>query len=641
MAFNKETQTPLNAQQERAVSSNNERVLVLAGAGTGKTQTLTKRIIRLLNEGIDGEKILAVTFTNKAAGEIKDRVVAGNTNGTDVMIGTFHGICNNMIRAHHFELGLSPYYQIIDSKEQRDLIKEIVAEDKDMLSVDEYQDISNAHIVKLSYSKIMEMKEAGIMPDSASNPIDVDWDLVEIYKRYEGKKEVGGLLDFADLLILGVKLLKIEEIQKKFNSIIEHMLVDEFQDTNSIQMEWIRLLNCKNLFVVGDDDQSIYKFRGADVSHILNFPDNYDNPEVIYLEENYRSSENILTVANNLISFNQTRHEKKLWTAKEGGELVNIKQYSSSHDEAKSVIKKISSLINSGVCEADIAIIYRANYLSRNFEKPLARLGIPYKITGGVGFWQRKEIKDVLSYLVFYSNKKNHLALERCCGFPTRGIGKKTISRVREYSYENNRDLLEATREMASAKLLKGKAKGSLVKLVELFDDFEHSSISDMITEVIEFTGCHSIYSSEDDKERLDNLNELIAAAIEFENEDISLEDFLSNTSLLGSVDDSGDHDCVNLTTAHSSKGLEFPFVFIIGMEEGVFPSARALESIEDIEEERRLGYVSITRAKKELFISHASTRTVGGDFNKRMFASRFILEMGEDGVKSEKKLWY
>jgi len=194
---------------------------------------------------------------------------------------------------------------------------------------------------------------------------------------------------------------------------------------------------------------------------------------------------------------------------------------------------------------------------------------------------------------------------------------------------------------MASAKLLKGKAKGSLVKLVELFDDFEHSSISDMITEVIEFTGCHSIYSSEDDKERLDNLNELIAAAIEFENEDISLEDFLSNTSLLGSVDDSGDHDCVNLTTAHSSKGLEFPFVFIIGMEEGVFPSARALESIEDIEEERRLGYVSITRAKKELFISHASTRTVGGDFNKRMFASRFILEMGEDGVKSEKKLWY
>lgn len=641
MPFNEENSVKLNQQQQQAIASNNKRVLVLAGAGTGKTQTLTSRIIRLLDEDTPASSILAVTFTNKAAGEIKERVLAKNQQGSGVMIGTFHGICNNMIRAHYFELGLSPYYQIIDAKEQKELIKQIVGEEKDLLEVDESQDIANAHIVKMSYSKIMDWKEAGVIPDVALNPADVDWDLVAIYKRYEGKKDLGGMLDFTDLLILGIKLLKIDDIQRKYNSVLEHMLVDEFQDTNAMQMEWIKLMNCENLFVVGDDDQSIYKFRGADVSNILDFPSNYESPEVVYLEENYRSSKNIITVANSLIGYNQTRHEKELWTMAESGSLVSIKQYNSAHEEAKMVVEKIRSLIASGTPESDIAIIYRANYLSRNFEKPLAKYGIPYRITGGVGFWQRKEIKDVLAYLVFYSNPNNHLALERCCSFPTRGIGKKTIMKVRDYAQSNNTNLLDAITLMGNEKILKGKAKNGLVALSDLINEFSDKNISEIVTDVINFTGCHSIYSSEDDKDRLDNLNELVAAAIEFENDDVDLIEFLANTSLLGSVDDTGDGNCINLTTAHSSKGLEFPVVFLIAMEDGVFPSSRSLESIEDIEEERRLGYVSITRAKEHLFISHSSSRTVGGDFNKRMFASRFILEMGDESITKEKSLWY
>lgn len=640
MSFDKEKNNQLNNQQACAVNSNNDRILVLAGAGTGKTHTLTSRIVRLLNSGVDAEQIIAVTFTNKAANEIKDRVIEANSLGEGVTIGTFHGVCNSMIRANSFDLGLNPYYQIIDSKEQKDLIKQIVDEEKDELEVDEYQDISNSHIVKASLSKIMTLKENGIPPDEATNPIDVDWDLIEIYKKYEKKKSSGGMLDFADLLILGVKLLKIEDIQRKYNSILKHMLIDEFQDTNAIQMEWIKLLNISNLFVVGDDDQSIYKFRGADINNILDFPKNYSSPEVVYLEENYRSSGNILNVANSLISYNQTRHEKKLWTNAKDGKLVKVSQYNSSHDEATKVVSKIKELLNNGVSESDIAIIYRANYLSRNFEKPLAKHGIPYRITGGVGFWQRKEIKDVLSYVSFYSNKDNHLALERCCSFPTRGIGKKTIFKIRSYALENKTNLLQAIKEMTNNNIIKGKAKTGLSSLHNLINGFNKKSISEIIIEIIDFTDCQSIYAGEEEKERLDNLNELVAASIEFENDGVDINEFLSNTALLGSVDDSGDNNSINLTTAHSSKGLEFPVVFLIGMEDGIFPSSRSLSAIEDIEEERRLGYVSLTRSKEELYISYANTRTVGGEFNKRMHQSRFIDELGDEAIEKTSSLW-
>lgn len=628
----------LNRQQQRAILSENNNILVLAGAGTGKTSTLTGRISKLIENGVNPQNILAVTFTNKAATEIKDRVsdmVSDDVSICKLTVGTFHGVCNSMLRENYGELGLSPYYQIIDASDQKNIIKTIVAENKELLEIDNSLDLKDSHIVNISLTKISRMKEDGITYKTARNSSDVDWDLVKIFELYEQTKFASSLLDFADLLILAVKLLQIDYIQEEYSKRWQHMLVDEFQDTNKIQIEWIDLIKSKNLFVVGDDDQSIYKFRGADIRNILSFGDKYSNPDIIYLEENYRSTSSILDVANSLIDFNVNRHQKSLWTKIAAGDPVEMDIYNSGSQEANKVINKIRKIISSGVSPSEIAIIYRANYLSRLLEKPLMKYGISYQITGGVGFWQRMEIKDVLSYLMLANNPMNFIALERSLKFPSRGIGNKTIQKIIDCSKDNSINLIEAVEFCLSNKLIKGKAGKSLSSYYQLINDIVNAGIYESILNVINSINISNIYSNEEDADRLDNVNELLAAAIEFEEAGSDINVFLSNATLLGSADNSSTDDCVNLTTAHSAKGLEFEFVFLIAMEDGGFPSSRSLNDADDIEEERRLCYVAITRAKTKLNVSYSKTRTSGGSFNKPTHVSRFLEEIDPSLLKT------
>ena len=633
----------LNREQREAVLGRQNNILVLAGAGTGKTTTLAKRIGRLVMDGVDPMQIMAVTFTNKASIEIRERVASvlpANENLHSLLIGTFHGICNRMIRSNYSELGLSPNYQIIDSKEQKDIIKNIVKNNSDILEMDTSVEIKDSHIVNLSLSKISRMKEDGIRWEDAQNPVDVDWNLVGIFKLYEAIKSASGFLDFTDLLIYGVKLLENEKIGGYYSELYEHLLVDEFQDTNKLQMRWIKLLNPINLFVVGDDDQSIYKFRGAEIKNILGFVDNYNDAKVISLEQNYRSTPEILSVANAIIDYNEYRHYKELWTDNEGGEAVKVMKCVSGNDESKKVIKRITRLLNMGEDPSEIAIIYRANHLSRLFEKPLMREGIGYQITGGIGFWQRKEIKDVLSYFAIIMNNNNHIALERSLKYPSRGIGQKTIEKIINYAEEGSITYFEAVDKMVESGKITGKGKKTIVEYMDIIRSCENLGIADTLKAIIDGVDINQIYKHEDDKERLDNINELLAAGIEAEDDGISKIDFLSNASLLGSVDDkSREGKNINLTTIHSAKGLEFKYVFLVGMEDGTFPSSRSLGSQEDIEEERRLCYVGVTRAKKELVMSHAMTRTAGGSFNKPCYKSRFLAEIPDKLIKKVKSV--
>jgi len=636
--------TKLNSQQIKAVNSLKDRVLVLAGAGTGKTSTLVSRIINEIHNGIPPSEIVALTFTNKAANEIKERVANELTDQrliADLTVGTFHGVANRMIRDNYEVLALNPYYQIIDASEQKKIIKEIVSENKDLLDVDDFEDVKDSHIVKISFLKISSMKEAGITYDQAQNPPDVDWDLVKIFELYEQKKYLASLLDFADILILCVKLLENEKVRSNYENRWTSMLIDEFQDTNRIQMRWINLINSRKLFVVGDDDQSIYKFRGADIENILQFEDTQKDPDIIYLEENYRSTKSILSVANSIISYNEVRHEKSLWTNNPTGKEVYVDKYNSAMQESTKVVERIDDLVMSGVSQSSIAVIYRANYLSRLLEKPLMRLGINYKITGGTGFWQRAEIKDVLSYLMVATNRDNHIALERSLKFPRRGVGAKTIQKIVNFSTENKLHLIDSINKMIEDKIIKGKVAISLKEYTGIIESLDFLGVSESVSTLLRAIKIRNIFSDESDIERLDNINELLAASIEFEQESGDLNHFLANASLMGSVDDKNATDAVSLTTAHSSKGLEYDYVFIIGVEEGIFPSSRSISTKEDIEEERRLCYVAITRAKKELRISHAKTRTQGGDFNKPAYESRFIVEIDPDLIKIKNYSFY
>jgi DNA helicase-2/ATP-dependent DNA helicase PcrA len=633
----------LNKEQKKAVLGQENNILVLAGAGTGKTTTLAKRIARLIMDGVDPMQIMAVTFTNKASKEIRERVASvlpTNENIHDLLIGTFHGICNRMIRANYSELGLSPSYQIIDANEQKDIIKKIVKNNNEILEIDGSLEIKDSHIVNLSLSKISRMKEDGVSWENAKNPPDVDWNLVAIFKLYETIKNASGFLDFTDLLIYGVKLLENKKIGEHYSDLYEYLLVDEFQDTNKLQMRWIKLLNPENLFVVGDDDQSIYKFRGAEIKNILGFVDNYKGAKIISLEQNYRSTPEILSVANAIIDYNEFRHYKELWTDNESGDIVKVMKCVSGNDESKKVIKRISKLLSQGEDPSEIAIIYRANHLSRLFEKPLMREGIGYQITGGIGFWQRKEIKDVLSYFAIIMNNKNHIALERSLKYPSRGIGQKTIEKIINFAEEESITYFDAIDKMTENGKITGKGKKTIIDYMNIIRACDDMGIADTLKTIIDGVDVNQIYKHEDDKERLDNINELLAAGIEAEDDGISKEDFLSNASLLGSIDDkSREGKNINLTTVHSAKGLEFKYVFLVGMEDGTFPSNRSLGSQEDIEEERRLCYVGATRAKKELVMSHAMTRTAGGSFNKPCYKSRFLAEIPDKLIKKVKSV--
>jgi DNA helicase-2/ATP-dependent DNA helicase PcrA len=614
----------LNPEQKKAVESERGKILVLAGAGTGKTRTLTARIAYLISRGVGRDHILGVTFTNKAAQEIKERVEADCGAGDFRYLGTFHGVCNKILRLYGYLVGLDSNYQIMDTSESRQLIKKITDDNWEDLQIDPSIDISKKELINKSSKIISDHLESGLGWEKYENDSYVDWDMKGLFKIYQEIKSKRGLLDFSDLINLCIKLLKENsDIKKKFNDKFEHVLVDEFQDTNKIQMEWLELISNKNLFVVGDDDQSIYGFRGADISNILNFPKNNSGCQIIKLEENYRSSGNILEYANKLIDYNETRHEKKLWTGADSGRVVNIVGNKNSYEESLYVINDIQRLVVSGVELEDIAVLYRANYLSRNIEKALMTEGMPYNIIGGIGFWQRAEIKNILSYLYFSNNKNNIISFMRSVSFPARGVGKKTIDKIVMKAEDDKINYIEAILALIESKALKGKQKQQLVKYMDLIDSINTMGISESIEYIENDINIEGIYKDDDDK--LGYCAELIKAGEEFEMEGGDLNDFLANSSLLGSVDSSS-YKGVNLSTVHSSKGLEFEHVFIIAFEDGIFPSSRSIDQGE-IEEERRLAYVAVTRAKKTLAITYCRNRGFG-NYSDPMIKSRFIDEV-------------
>lgn len=628
----------LNDRQKEAVLHTEGPLLILAGAGSGKTRVLTHRIAYLVEEkGIFPGNILAITFTNKAANEMKERVdnlLDGNID--DIWMGTFHSVCVRILRRNIDKIGYDRSFSIYDRDDQITVVKECI---KDLnLSKDMYKERS-------VLSVISSLKDKMTDPDTYINQNYSDYysrNVGEIYALYEKKLKANNALDFDDLIIKTVELLKsnpdvLDYYQKKF----KYIFVDEFQDTNKIQYKLVKLISerYRNICVVGDDDQSIYGWRGADISNILDFEKDFPNTKIIKLEQNYRSTKNILNVANHVIKNNSSRKEKKLWTDNEEGNQVVVESLLDSEEEAYFVANKVEELIKEGYKPSDFAILYRTNAQSRTFEEIFMRKSIPYKIVGGLRFYDRKEIKDIIAYLKLIQNPVDDISLKRIINVPKRGIGNATLEKIEEYANEAGESIYSTLLNVEKVPNLSTRAKNNLKSFVDMINKFmamsEVMGLKEFLEEVVYGIGYIKELEEEASIEaqtRLDNIKEFISVAIDFEVRypEGSLEDFLATISLLSDVDKTEDIDnSVTLLTVHSAKGLEFPIVFMVGMEEGLFPISRALDDETELEEERRLCYVAITRAEKSLFITHAKLRTIYGNTNYSL-PSRFISEIPE-----------
>ena len=637
----------LNDRQKEAVLHTEGPLLILAGAGSGKTRVLTHRIAYLIEEkGIFPGNILAITFTNKAANEMKERV-AGLLDGdiNNIWMGTFHSICVRILRRDIDKIGFERSFSIYDRDDQITLVKECIKEinlDKDM-----YKE-------RVVLSIISSLKDSMTKPDTYINQNYDDYykrNVGEIYALYEKKLKGNNALDFDDLIIKTVELFKtnptiLEYYQNKFR----YIFVDEYQDTNKIQYEFIRLLSGKrkNLCVVGDDDQSIYKFRGADITNILNFEKDFPNTKIIKLEQNYRSTQNILDVANHVIKNNYERKDKKLWTANEEGSQVVVENVVDSDEEAYFVANKMEELMTEGYKPSDFAILYRTNAQSRSFEEVFMRRNISYKLVGGLRFYDRREIKDIIAYLKLIQNPVDDVSLKRIINVPKRGIGNVTMERIEEYANKTGESLYSAILSVDEIPKLSKRATDNLKKFADMINNFfamkEVMDLKEFIEKIIYDTGYIKELEEEgsiESRTRLDNIREFISVAVDFEvtNPDGTLEDFLANISLLSDVDKTADvDDSVTLLTVHSAKGLEFPVVFMVGMEEGLFPISRALNNESELEEERRLCYVAITRAERLLYITYAKIRTIYGNTNYTL-PSRFIDEIPENLVATSAEI--
>ncbi|MCF6462939.1 DNA helicase PcrA [Clostridium sp. Cult1] len=628
----------LNDRQKEAVLHTEGPLLILAGAGSGKTRVLTHRIAYLVEEkGIFPGNILAITFTNKAANEMKERVdnlLDGNID--DIWMGTFHSVCVRILRRNIDKIGYDRSFSIYDRDDQITVVKECI---KDLnLSKDMYKERSVLSVISSLKDKMTE-------PDTYINQNYSDYysrNVGEIYALYEKKLKANNALDFDDLIIKTVELLKsnpdvLDYYQKKF----KYIFVDEFQDTNKIQYKLVKLISerYRNICVVGDDDQSIYGWRGADISNILDFEKDFPNTKIIKLEQNYRSTKNILNVANHVIKNNSSRKEKKLWTDNEEGNQVVVESLLDSEEEAYFVANKVEELIKEGYKPSDFAILYRTNAQSRTFEEIFMRKSIPYKIVGGLRFYDRKEIKDIIAYLKLIQNPVDDISLKRIINVPKRGIGNATLEKIEEYANEAGESIYSTLLNVEKVPNLSTRAKNNLKSFVDMINKFmamsEVMGLKEFLEEVVYGIGYIKELEEEASIEaqtRLDNIKEFISVAIDFEVRypEGSLEDFLATISLLSDVDKTEDIDnSVTLLTVHSAKGLEFPIVFMVGMEEGLFPISRALDDETELEEERRLCYVAITRAEKSLFITHAKLRTIYGNTNYSL-PSRFISEIPE-----------
>lgn len=615
----------LNEHQIDSVCYEKGPLLVLAGAGTGKTRVITHRIAYLIkNCGVSPEKIMAVTFTNKASDEMRKRVyeLVGRS-AEDIWLGTFHSIALKILRIESANAGLKNGFSVMDQDDRLSLIKNILRK----LNIDSKKYPPKAYLCMISDFK-NSLNYADKIP-----PISDYHMFSEVFDAYCNNMQFLNMVDFDDMVSLVVRMFrKNKTINEYYQMLFEHVLVDEYQDTNALQFIFLKLLTgtCGNICAVGDDDQSIYGWRGADINNILDFEKHFENTKVIKLTTNYRSHNGILISANNLIRNNQFRKGKDLTAIKEIDGEVLINKFYDEQEEAKWVSSKISKLSSEGVSYKDIAILYRTNAQSRNFEVELNRSKIPYKVIGSIGFYQRKEIKDILSYLRVYDNPFDFQSFIRSMKNPPRGIGETTLERIISYATKNNTDIISSLKE--NIENFSVKQRSSFDIYLSIFSDLKNISlVSEMIEYIIAKTNYLEYLKqfeevSTADKRTL-NLEELLNSAISMEEKsELSLNDFLSNITLVTVADDKME-DAVNVMTVHSAKGLEFDTVFLTGMEDGLFPLFSSFDEIKMMEEERRLCYVGVTRAKRNLYITHTSSRL---SYGKRNYSepSRFLGEL-------------
>ncbi|WP_075505847.1 ATP-dependent helicase [Candidatus Pelagibacter communis] len=633
--INREYLNGLNEAQKDAVMHLDGPLLIVAGAGSGKTKVLTSRIANIIKEKkAFPNQILAVTFTNKAAKEMQNRVskILGSAAVGLSWLGTFHSICAKLLRKHASAAKLNSNFTIIDTDDQIRLIKNICkAENIDI------KQLSPRFILAI----IDRWKNKGFYPGEVIiNKKDIyEKTVLPLYKIYQQKLTDLNSCDFGDLILHTVKILEFnQDIREIYSKNFKYILVDEYQDTNFIQSKWLNLLSekNKNICCVGDDDQSIYSWRGAEIKNFLEFDQVYENTKVIRLEQNYRSSQNILSVASNLISNNQNRVGKKLITTMEEGDLVQLNCFKNGKDEAVGVSDEIEKKVKKKFSYNNIAILVRAIFQTREFEERFLKIGMPYRILGGTKFYERAEIKDCIAYLRLIHQEKDDLAFERIVNNPKRSIGDSTLKSIHEFAKENNLNLERASIKMLEQNLIKPKAKIGLGlfinSLIKWRDDLiiKKSNHIKLLQVVLDESGYSAMLKNKkdlDNENRLENIKELLSAMKEFDN----LESFLEHVSLATSVDQEWDGEKINMMTMHAAKGLEFDVVFLPGWEEGLFPHQKSIEEKgqNGLEEERRLAYVGITRAKKKAIISFSMNRFYQGDWIDSM-ASRFIDELPE-----------
>ncbi len=636
----------LNKEQKKAGEKVVGPLLILAGAGSGKTRTITYRIAYMIQElGISPYSILAVTFTNKAAKEMRERVenLIGE-DGKRAMISTFHSFALRMLRVYCRTIGYDSNFTIYDTDDQKKVIKGIMKQ-----LVIKNKDLTEGRLA----SRISKLKEDGISPDDYDKDFRFEADaniISEVYRRYNQALKENNGMDFSDILTNMYKLLENKEILEKLQEKFKYIMVDEYQDTNNIQYKIVNKIAQKyrNICVVGDENQSIYGFRGADIRNILDFEKDYKDAEVIKLEENYRSTKVILEAANEVIKNNTTSKDKKLWTKKAAGDKIILKACSDGRDEVSFVIEEIVQMKNKGRRYNDFTILYRTNAQSRLFEEGFLRYNIPYKIFGGMQFYQRAEIKDIIAYMSVINNTRDGINLDRIINVPKRKIGDKTIEKIKAYAEESGLSIYDSLKE---AENIPGLSAGVIEKLKDfsvMMEELEELSreicVSELFDEIIRKVGYFSyLNSSYDDAEtRIENIEELKNSIIELENivENLTLREYLENVSLVSATDDlDGEREYVKLMTIHNAKGLEFPVVFLTGMEDEIFPNTtKVMIDSSSLEEERRICYVAITRAEEKLYISHAAMRYMYGNMDYRT-RSRFVDEIPRELFEEKKNI--
>lgn len=636
----------LNPQQAEAVINTEGPMLIMAGAGSGKTKVLTCRVANLLQKGVRPYRILAITFTNKAAAEMRER--ANNMSGPaakDVWLFTFHAFCARFLRMEIDKLpGYGGNFAIYDTADSQNLIKQILKE----INLDDKRFQPSGILSRISNAK-NALQDAAAFARQAGDFYEQK--VADIYSRYEQKLQLNNALDFDDLLMLSIKLLQEnKEVREKYQDRFDYLLVDEYQDTNHAQYLLTKFLAAKhrNICVVGDADQSIYGWRGADIQNILDFEKDYPDAKIIKLEQNYRSTQIILDAANAVIENNTGRKPKNLWTENKSGADIIYFQAVDERDEARFVIEQLQNLQRTENKKlGDMAILYRTNTQSRIFEEMLIKSGISYNMVGGLKFYERKEIKDIIAYLRVIFNPADSLSLLRIINVPKRGIGDASLAKIQAYAAANNVSLFEAVSNAAAIDGLSSRFVSKLDDLAgiifELMNLASEAPVEDLIDRVLRDTGYLEELENErtpQAQSRIDNLHELISVAQEFaaSEEENNLENFLAHVALVSDIDDTElGEDAITLMTLHSSKGLEFPVVFLVGMEEGLFPHARTLMDETEIEEERRLCYVGITRAKEKLFLSSTKMRTIYGN-TVTYPSSRFLQEIPARLVKTIKR---